>query len=216
MRTESHRGSLSRNENMTTTSLLGAARYGVKQAPTDLALVQELLNTAAGSKARLPDLLEQTAAAGEWLRELLGTEADETTGNQASDPTPAELRKLRELRSNIAASLSGAEPAHVRADLRLELQPSGEVEATLSARPVPRLLSAVLLQAFLTQRSGEWQRLKICANPNCNVSFYDRSKNRSGVWHDVHTCGNAINLRASRSRRRTDRNSSVGVDGTER
>ena len=33
-------------------------------------------------------------------------------------------------------------------------------------------------------------------------AFYDRSRNNGRVWHDVHTCGNVANLRASRARRR--------------
>ncbi|MGV9881539.1 CGNR zinc finger domain-containing protein [Streptomyces sp. NPDC003006] len=46
------------------------------------------------------------------------------------------------------------------------------------------------------------RRLKTCRNPLCRVAFYDRSRNNSGVWHDVKTCGNAANLRAYRARRR--------------
>jgi predicted RNA-binding Zn ribbon-like protein len=42
----------------------------------------------------------------------------------------------------------------------------------------------------------------VCRNPRCRVAFYDRSRNNSGVWHDVRTCGNAANLRAHRERQR--------------
>jgi predicted RNA-binding Zn ribbon-like protein len=45
--------------------------------------------------------------------------------------------------------------------------------------------------------------MRLCRNPTCRAAFYDRSKNNSAVWHDVKACGNAINLRASRARRRT-------------
>jgi len=34
------------------------------------------------------------------------------------------------------------------------------------------------------------------------VAFFDRSRNNSGVWHDVKFCGNAANLRAFRARQR--------------
>ncbi|WP_230981726.1 CGNR zinc finger domain-containing protein [Mycobacterium malmoense] len=44
--------------------------------------------------------------------------------------------------------------------------------------------------------------MKRCRNHRCASTFYDRSKNNSGVWHSVKTCGNAANLRASRARRR--------------
>jgi predicted RNA-binding Zn ribbon-like protein len=45
-------------------------------------------------------------------------------------------------------------------------------------------------------------RLKICRNEVCSLSFYDRSRNNSGVYHDSRVCGNAMYLRASRARKR--------------
>jgi predicted RNA-binding Zn ribbon-like protein len=47
-----------------------------------------------------------------------------------------------------------------------------------------------------------WRRLKLCRNDRCAVSFYDRSRNNSAVYHDSRECGNAIYLRASRARKR--------------
>ena len=47
-----------------------------------------------------------------------------------------------------------------------------------------------------------WSRLKLCRNDRCAVSFYDRSRNNSAVYHDSRVCGNAIYLRASRARKR--------------
>ncbi|GMA87986.1 hypothetical protein GCM10025868_32360 [Angustibacter aerolatus] len=41
----------------------------------------------------------------------------------------------------------------------------------------------------------------MCANPECGAAFYDGSPNASRRWHDVRTCGNVANLRASRARR---------------
>jgi CGNR zinc finger len=42
-----------------------------------------------------------------------------------------------------------------------------------------------------------WRRLKICCNDVCSVSFYDRSRNNSAVYHDSRVCGNAIYLRVT-------------------
>jgi hypothetical protein len=39
-------------------------------------------------------------------------------------------------------------------------------------------------------------------NEVCSVSFYDRSRNNSAVWHDSSASGNAIYLRASWARKR--------------
>jgi predicted RNA-binding Zn ribbon-like protein len=46
------------------------------------------------------------------------------------------------------------------------------------------------------------------------VAFFDRSRNNSGVWHDVAACGNAINLRASRARRRARATGSAAETST--
>ncbi|NUR09393.1 MAG: CGNR zinc finger domain-containing protein, partial [Nocardioidaceae bacterium] len=54
----------------------------------------------------------------------------------------------------------------------------------------------------LAQADGSWPRLKTCRGRGCPCAFYDASRNNSRVWHDVHTCGNVANLRASRTRRR--------------
>jgi predicted RNA-binding Zn ribbon-like protein len=52
--------------------------------------------------------------------------------------------------------------------------------------------------------AGTARRLKICPNEWCHVAFYDRSKNNSAVWHDQASCGNIVNVRASRARKRAE------------
>jgi predicted RNA-binding Zn ribbon-like protein len=61
-----------------------------------------------------------------------------------------------------------------------------------------RLLAAVLL----AQTDGSWRRLKICRNDACGRAFFDTSKNHSGTWCDLGKCGNRLNARGSRARRR--------------
>ena len=64
------------------------------------------------------------------------------------------------------------------------------------------MASALWSEALLAQQAGTWSRLKLCHNAQCRTAFYDTSRNNSGVWHDVSTCGNSANLRAFRERRR--------------
>ncbi|MEA5365288.1 CGNR zinc finger domain-containing protein [Amycolatopsis sp., V23-08] len=45
-------------------------------------------------------------------------------------------------------------------------------------------------------------RFRTCAKAPCGAAFYDTSRSGSRVWHDVKTCGNVVNLRASRSRQK--------------
>jgi hypothetical protein len=40
-------------------------------------------------------------------------------------------------------------------------------------------------EGLLSQQTGTWRRLKQCRASTCRSAFYDRSKNNSGVWHDV-------------------------------
>ena len=66
-----------------------------------------------------------------------------------------------------------------------------------------RQVAGTLLGDILIAQEHElWPRLKACRNPVCSVIFYDRSKNQARVWCNTSVCGNLINLRASRARRR--------------
>lgn len=78
----------------------------------------------------------------------------------------------------------------------------GGVRLQLAGTGVRWLASAVWGEVLLSQRDGRWERLKVCRNSVCPCAFYDRSRNNSRVWHDVTTCGNVANLRASCARRR--------------
>ncbi|MBO3750380.1 CGNR zinc finger domain-containing protein [Streptosporangiaceae bacterium NEAU-GS5] len=48
----------------------------------------------------------------------------------------------------------------------------------------------------------EWERLRVCAAPDCSHVFVDESRNRSRVYCDSRTCGNRIHVAAYRARRR--------------
>jgi predicted RNA-binding Zn ribbon-like protein len=79
---------------------------------------------------------------------------------------------------------------------------TGWVRVVPTGRGVRWLASALWAEALLAQQAGMWPRLKLCNNQVCRAAFFDTSRNNSGVWHDVSTCGNTANLRAFRERRR--------------
>ncbi|MEN3283298.1 MAG: hypothetical protein V7607_4438 [Solirubrobacteraceae bacterium] len=181
-------------------------RYDTPIAPGGLGLVHRLLNTAPAGRPQAADLLESVASAQEWLDAAV---AEWGQAAPALEVTAEDLRGLRALRDAVRAALlargdgaaEGAARLHATADVWLS--GDGSIGAAPRGRTAAQWLrSAVLVECFVAEVSGTWPRLKICANPRCPVAFYDRSRNRSGVWHDVHVCGNAINLRASRARRR--------------
>lgn len=65
------------------------------------------------------------------------------------------------------------------------------------------MTALVGMEILLSSRANTANRLRVCMNSECSAAFYDQSKNGSRVWHDVKTCGNVANLRASRARRRS-------------
>lgn len=63
-------------------------------------------------------------------------------------------------------------------------------------------LGRLLAIAFLARTDGSWDRLRTCSNASCHSVFYDRSKNRSGRWCDMRSCGTQAKVRAYRARQR--------------
>ena len=186
-----------------------SARHGVREAPAGLALVQELINTRP-TMSYGADLLVMTDDAQPWLTESLAT-----WSRVSGLPAPtlllssADLRSLRRLRTtfeNVILSGSNPEPdgALPPADVPVSLVPDsdGWVRMVPTGRGTRWLASALWAEALLAQQAGLWPRLKLCHNADCRAAFFDTSRNNSGVWHDVSTCGNTANLRAFRERRR--------------
>ena len=112
---------------------------------------------------------------------------------------------LRLLRSQIASLLSGdveSSDGMGAVSTSFGLSETGQLRLEPAGDGWQWLASALWGETLLSQATDTWRRLKQCRNPACRSAFYDRSKNGSGVWHNVKTCGNAANLRASRARRR--------------
>ena len=187
-----------------------SARHGVREAPGGFALVQELLNTRP-AMAHGADLLNTVDDAQWWVTDALGVWA-----HVSGLPGPTlllsagDLRSMRRLRAAfeyVVLAGSNPEPAGALlppADVQVSLVPDGAgwVRVVPAGRGVRWLASALWAEALLAQQAGFWPRLKLCNNPACRAAFFDTSRNNSGVWHDVSTCGNTANLRAFRERRR--------------
>jgi CGNR zinc finger len=54
--------------------------------------------------------------------------------------------------------------------------------------------------SFLAELDGTWHRFRRCADPTCLTVFYDRTKNHSGKWCSMQSCGNRNKVRAFRER----------------
>jgi predicted RNA-binding Zn ribbon-like protein len=119
----------------------------------------------------------------------------------------ADVEALRALRTDVFAAVSDGprtEPPDVpkSVTLRFSITKDGVVDLQPRGDGWRAVAAAVYLECFLAQRTDTWPRLKTCRNERCAAAFYDKSRNNSGVWHDVKVCGNAANLRKSRERRR--------------
>jgi predicted RNA-binding Zn ribbon-like protein len=179
-------------------------RYELASAPGSLGLVQDFLNTV-GIGEYGPDLLADPVLASAWVADV-GRTWSALRGLDVEPPSlhDADLSKLRALRDTITKlvageSVGGAAPS---ISASFAVSDAGEVLLKPAGSGWRWLASALWGEILLGQQAGTWRRIKRCHNHQCGSTFYDRSKNNSGVWHNVKTCGNAANLRASRERRR--------------
>ena len=177
---------------------------GSKPAPGGLAWVQGFVNTVDLESGR--DALATPADLARWLghhglvapstvlddaahaRALAFREALRSFlfGNHGDPVDPAAVQTLN--------AVAGSAPLHVRfaAGGGAELEPmKAGVEGALG------MLASLVYHAM---REGTWERLKACRRDSCQWAFYDASRNRSGAWCTMATCGNRSKVEAHRRR----------------
>ncbi|MCW2655133.1 MAG: hypothetical protein JWR32_6109 [Mycobacterium sp.] len=189
-------------------------RHGLSPAPAGLGFVQDFLNThpthpAQSAKPQpAADVLAELDSAQRWLDGALENWSRETgvpPGRVLL--TEADLDKLCGLRADLTSLVRSTDPLHdatllPSASVSARVGPDGTALLEPRGDGSRRVGAIVLIETFTAQRVDTWRRLKICRNDRCAVSFYDRSRNNSAVYHDSRVCGNAIYLRASRARKR--------------
>jgi predicted RNA-binding Zn ribbon-like protein len=85
-------------------------------------------------------------------------------------------------------------------DLRVQFDGGGSISIVPGAEGVAAALARVLVPVAHAVGDGSWQRVKACRADDCHWAFYDRSRNRSGVWCEMAVCGNRTKVRAYRER----------------
>lgn len=100
-----------------------------------------------------------------------------TTGTRRGDPD----RVLREFPHHPVVSRAGIafEPAH------------------RGIRGALAVLAGAAAQATIDRT---WQRMRMCAAPDCQWVYFDRSRNRAARWCSMSTCGNREKTRRYRHR----------------
>ena len=178
---------------------LASPRFDLAPAPAAALLAQELVNTKRPGLAPVDDLLERADSARVWLDAVLAER-----GGPHLPVGEADLPALRELRAVVEAAIDpdGTQPRALRGSVELIAHDREAVSADASGGSAAAWLEAsILVDRLRSEVDGSRDRLKLCANPDCRVAFYDRSRNRSAVWHSVERCGNKLNLRKARARR---------------
>jgi len=178
---------------------------GTPAAPGDLEVVRAFVSLhdhTAGSDDGLPP---SAATIEAWLRSstLLGDEpvSDEDlrwaidvhgalrTRVVANPATTHAVEADRVLDDAVART--GLTPRFGAAGAALEPTRTG----------IRRAIGRVLAVAFLAGLDDDtWSRFRGCADPTCRAVFWDRSKNRSGRWCSMSSCGNRAKVRAYRER----------------
>jgi hypothetical protein len=177
-------------------------RLGLDAAPDGLSIAQDLLNTAPVVASDVPDLLDDVATASRAIGAAVRLWAEQT-GSDVPDVAidGSDLEALRRLREDLRGWL--LDPTRdLGRTVTLTVGLRGDRAVCLPAGSgADRVSGLVATELVIASRTGRLRRLKTCANRACGAAFYDGSPGATRTWHDVKTCGNAANLRASRARR---------------
>jgi len=171
--------------------------------PHGLDLVVDFVNTLDIDEQT--DTLRTPAQLGEWLS-VRGL-------SDAATPSAAEHRRAIALREALRSALlahNGVEPdadpevelerAAARGLLRVHFHGADAVALEPSAAGVDGALARILVPVVHATADRTWSRVKACRADGCHWAFYDRSRNRAGVWCDMAVCGNRTKVRTFRER----------------
>lgn len=179
----------------------------------DLEAVRAFVNTVHYEQGEVEELLPDPQALVAFLSE-------HGLGDRGMAARPADLRRAREVREALRALMQAnngqdVDPVAVdvlnRAAARSRVVAAFDDHASWRIEPasdgVDRGLGRLLATVFRSMSDGTWERMKACGNPDCRWAFYDATKNRSGRWCDMASCGNRMKARAFRERARAAKKS---------
>jgi len=174
-------------------------------APHQLDLVIDFVNTLDPDEHI--DALATSAGLGRWLRErgLL-----ERTTRPVGERERLQAVALREALRGLMIEHNGGAPDRDaplvleqvarRGALSAHFATEGVAELAADERGIQGALARLLIPVFESARDGSWNRAKACRASDCAWAFYDRSRNRSGVWCEMAVCGNRAKVRSYRNR----------------
>ncbi len=178
------------------------------RAPGELELVRSFLSLHEHARGVGTSSLPPTPPAMRWWltrHNLVGPGED-----PSDEELDGALELLEALRQTILAPADGRrvddlavrtiDAAARDAGLELRFGSDGPPSIQPAAGGVRGALGRVLSIAYLARLDGRWSRFKECRSDECRAVFYDRSKNHSGRWCSMDSCGNRNKVRAWRER----------------
>ena len=106
-----------------------------------------------------------------------------------------EARRVRDALRSCADAACRSPGDLALVPLRVVPTPDGGLDLA-SDSPLGPLVATAVRLAF----EGSWERLKLCGLDSCRYAFFDESRNRSGRWCSMASCGNVAKSRAFRER----------------
>jgi predicted RNA-binding Zn ribbon-like protein len=177
-----------------------------KTAPEPLYLVQRFVNS------RDVESGEDELASAETLRAWF---AERGLMSSVEPVTAADVRRAVDVREGLRALLlehnghprddervRRLDRAAGRASVRVRFEPGHDPELVASGAGVDGAIARLMAMVASAVEGGIWKRLKACPREECEWAFYDRTKNASGRWCSMESCGNIEKARAFRERRR--------------
>jgi predicted RNA-binding Zn ribbon-like protein len=177
-------------------------------APGDLGLVQAFINTRWDLNDQLEDQFPSPSALASWF-------AERRLLNPGTKLAAADLDRALVVREGLRAVLlvnNGAAPDHAAIERLNDALAPSSLAFRFDSGAVPALVSSgdgleVALGSLsriiaVAQVDGSWARLKACRGAHCGWAFYDHSRNLSGSWCSMSTCGSRSKARAYRRRKR--------------
>jgi predicted RNA-binding Zn ribbon-like protein len=177
-----------------------------KTAPQPLYLVQRFVNSVDLETGE--DELSSPHELRRWFAERGLMSGD--------DPVrPADLRRAIDVREGLRAVLlhnngHALDEARVerldravrRAGVRVRFEAGSDPRLVPEAGGVDGAIARLMAIVAAAVEHDRWERLKACPREQCEWAFYDKSKNRSGRWCKMESCGNIEKAKAFRERRR--------------
>ena len=177
-----------------------------KTAPQPLYLVQRFVNSIDLETGE--DELSSPEALRDWFVEHGLMDSGDAVGR-------ADLRRAIDVREGLRAVLlhNNGHPLDTerverldravrRAGVRVRFEGGRDPELVTDADGVDGAVARLMAIVAAAVEHGRWERLKACPRQECEWAFYDKSKNRSGRWCSMDSCGNIEKAKAFRERRR--------------